>query len=48
MKRKVIKIDKNYALAYYEKGLSLDNMGKYKEAIDCYDKVVFERKQERF
>ena len=38
---KAIRLDRNYAIAYYEKGFCLDNLGKYKDAIASYDAVGF-------
>ncbi|MGD2072199.1 MAG: tetratricopeptide repeat protein, partial [Candidatus Thorarchaeota archaeon] len=35
-----IKIDPQYALAWSNKGLALDNLGKYEEAISCYDEAI--------
>jgi tetratricopeptide (TPR) repeat protein len=34
-----IKIDPNYAAAWYNKGWALSNLGKHKEALECYDKI---------
>jgi tetratricopeptide (TPR) repeat protein len=34
---KAIKIDPNYCDTFYKKGISLDDLVKYKEAIECYD-----------
>jgi len=34
-----IRLDPNYALAYYNKGCALDNLGRSKEARYCYEKA---------
>jgi tetratricopeptide (TPR) repeat protein len=35
-----LSIDPNYVDAWNQKGLSLDALGKYKEAIECFNKVL--------
>ena len=37
---KALAIDPNFELALYSKGVALDNLGKYKEAITYYDKAL--------
>ncbi|MDQ3967043.1 MAG: tetratricopeptide repeat-containing serine protease family protein, partial [Thermoproteota archaeon] len=36
----IILNDPNYANAWYNKGLALDNLGKHQEAIACYDNAL--------
>ena len=36
---RVIDIDANNVIAWYNKGLAFSNLGKYDEAILCYNKV---------
>ena len=35
-----IKLDPNDADAWYNKGIALDNQGKYNEAIEAYDEAI--------
>jgi tetratricopeptide (TPR) repeat protein len=35
-----IKVDNNFFDACNNKGVALDNLRRYKEAIKCYDKVL--------
>src|SRR5215831_8359714 len=37
---KILEIDSKYIDAWYNKGLSFDNLEKYYEAIECYDKIL--------
>jgi tetratricopeptide (TPR) repeat protein len=36
----VLKIDPNFKDAWNDKGLCLINLGRYEEAIACYDKAL--------
>ncbi len=33
-------MDNNEKVAYYIKGKSLENLGKYSEAIECFNKAI--------
>ncbi|MFZ1314980.1 tetratricopeptide repeat protein [Methanothrix sp.] len=35
-----MRLDPEYANAWYNKGSALDNMGKYDEAIRAYDEAI--------
>ena len=37
---KTLEINKSYALAQTNKGNALSSLGKYEEAIRCYDKAL--------
>ena len=36
----IIQLNPKDAHAWHNKGFALDNSGKHKEAIECYDKVI--------
>ncbi|RLI82002.1 hypothetical protein DRP04_04950 [Archaeoglobales archaeon] len=35
-----LKIKTDYAVAWYNKGLALYNLGKLEEAVECYDRAL--------
>ena len=37
---KATKINPNDASAWYNKGIALDNLGRYEEAIECFDEAT--------